>query len=239
MSYRSKRASFLGLTAAGLGLMLFTAQSLWADNETINQAENGAESQVARSPIIPNAGFDELHVNAGADFTRYRTVLIEDASIEFIPRWVNEHRSSVSNRDIARIKKTTADDLKAELAEKLSADDRYQIVEKAEIDTLLIKPAIVDLNVAAPGSGQNVKLVDSAGYATLSLEMVDAYSNQRIVKLLDRKDAKGSSGREYFMANRASNAREFKLMMAAWAERVRSQLDLLNAPRREEKLSTD
>ncbi|WP_111642833.1 DUF3313 family protein [Marinimicrobium alkaliphilum] len=227
MSYQSKWVKCIGSAVAGLALAL-SAQSLVADN--------GAGDSAAEDPAIPNAGFDELHVNIGADFTRYQTVLIEDPSISFIPRWANTHRNVVNRREIARLERGIADDLKAELVEKLSADGRYRIVEEAEVDTLVIRPEIIDLNVAAPGS-RNVQLVDSAGYATLSLEMVDAFSDLPALRILDWKRAQGFSGRDYFMASRANNAREFRLMMAAWAERVRLQLDLLSASEQEEALT--
>jgi hypothetical protein len=229
MSYPSKQKKSLGIAVICIALML-SVHSLRADDGAIVQDESDVANANLQQPAIRNAGFDELHVNTATDFSRYRTVLIEDAPVSFVTRWANVHRNVVSNRDIARLRKEMADVLKEELTEKLSADGRYRIVEEAEVDTLLIKPEIIDLNVAAPGSGQHTKLVDSAGYATLSLEMVDAFSGLPAVQLLDRKEARGS-GREYFMGNRSNNAREFRRMMAGWAERVRSQLDLLDVPR--------
>jgi|GEM_PF-6090978 len=220
MRHYSKRTALLRSAVTAL-LIILSMPTLPADAPAKDFVEQHRE--------VPNAGFDELHVNLGADFARYRTVLIEEAPVSFVPRWVNVHRNAVSNRDIVRLRNHTADDLKAELIEKLTADGRYRIVETAELDTLLIRPEIINLNVASPGSGQHARLVDSPGYATLSLEMVDAFSGQTIVRLVDRRQARGPSGREYFLANPATNAREFRMMMAVWSERVRVQLDLLSA----------
>ena len=102
--------------------------------------------------------------------------------------------------------------------------------ERAE-DVLIVKPAIIDLDVNAPdimSAGRTTTYARSAGSMTLYLELYDSETDDLLAKALDPKADRDSGFMQWQTgpANRAAAKR----MMKPWAEALRKGLDKAREP---------
>jgi len=95
-------------------------------------------------------------------------------------------------------------------------------------DVLVIRPAIVDLDVEAPftGSAGSYSFTASAGSATLTLDLFDSVSGAVLAQAADRQVARHQQGALNFQrATRVSNRLDAERVLASWAEILRERLD--------------
>ena len=97
--------------------------------------------------------------------------------------------------------------------------------ERAE-DVLIVRPAIIDLNINAPdvmSSGMSQTYTTTAGSMTLYLELYDSETDDLLAKALDPKHDRDSGYMQWqtSVSNRAAARR----MMKPWAEALRKGLD--------------
>jgi hypothetical protein len=99
-------------------------------------------------------------------------------------------------------------------------------------NTLLIRPAIVNLDVAAPDlrTAENIKTYSSeAGQATLFLELYDGVSGEILARAVNASAAGDDS--YYQWATRVSNRADAKRMIRKWAKALRKKYDEAHMPK--------
>jgi hypothetical protein len=87
--------------------------------------------------------------------------------------------------------------------------DGLEVVDVSDYDVLLLRPAIVDLDITAPdtnSAGRSRTFVASAGAATVYIELFDSVSGSRIGRAADRRAA--SSSGTVSWSSRAMNRSE-------------------------------
>ena len=93
-------------------------------------------------------------------------------------------------------------------------------------DVLLVKPAIVDLDIFAPdiqNATRTKTYSESAGEMTLNLELFDSITNDKIAKATDRKR---DNMRGYLQwRTKVSNRADARRMISGWAKALRETLD--------------
>lgn len=209
-----------GFTAMALVLCLTGMQPLFAQ-------ENGGASAGLRR--IESSSLDELYVKPGVDFSRYDKIAIDNVPVSFSPYWHREHRDILTGRDVQRIQDTMARLLREAFMKEFAKDGGYRLVDADEVDatTLFFSPSIVRLNLYAPDTnapGIRESYVTTAGHATLSLDVYDGASGELLMHVQDYRFANGFGPDIFFRATRASNAREMRLMMSIWADRVHDHI---------------
>ena len=140
----------------------------------------------------------------------------------------DQNRSSafrVRNSDMKRIQDDVATLFREVFAQEL-ADAGYELVEEIDADVLIVKPAIVDLDVVAPDiqtSSRSMSFSEQGGEMTLKLELLDSVTNDKIAEATDRK----KDYRQGYVEWRTSvnNRALAKRMMTSWAKTLRSALD--------------
>ena len=126
-----------------------------------------------------------------------------------------------------RIRADVASLFKDVFTEVLEADDGYEVVDGANEDVLLLRPAIIDLDVTAPDTrtaGRSTTFTASAGAATIYIELFDSLSGQIIGRAVDRQNARRAGGTVSW-SNSVTNSQEARRMMRGWANQLRSFLD--------------
>ena len=94
-------------------------------------------------------------------------------------------------------------------------------------DVLILRPAIVDLDVTAPDisrAGRSRSYVASAGAATLFIEMFDALTGDLLGRAVDRRAAR-STGSIAIRANRVTNLADARREFRRWADMLIEFLD--------------
>jgi hypothetical protein len=184
-----------------------------------------SNSKVARAYLDPNA-----------DFSVYEKIMILDCHVAFRKNWQRDQRRSgagraVRNEQVEKIKAGVARLFREVFSEKLAQDGGYAIVDTAGEDVLLVRPAILDLDINAPddrGADRSTVYTSTSGAATLLIELYDSETGDILARAADRKTARSPSGQMTWTttATSRSNARR---VLGRWADLLRERLDEFHA----------
>ena len=102
----------------------------------------------------------------------------------------------------------------------------YELVTERAEDVLLIKPAIINLDIIAPDTmpaDNSRSYTESAGEMTLYLELYDSLSDDLIAKAMDRKIDRQTG---YFRwQNNVTNRAAANRILQVWANVLKEGLD--------------
>lgn len=179
--------------------------------------------------LVPNTK-DIAYVWAepGADLSQYKRVYLVEPYVAFKKNWQREqNRGSirVSSRDMERIKVDVKRLFMEVFSDELESGGYILANERAE-DVLIVKPAIVDLNVHAPDVRTSVRtesFTRSAGSMTLYMELYDSETDDLIAKAVDPTADRDSGFMQWQTG--PSNRAAGKRMMKPWATALRNGLD--------------
>lgn len=181
--------------------------------------------------LLPDTEVAMVYLKPDVDFTGYKRIMILDAYVAFRKGWASDQRRTsvqkVTNRDIERMKRDVADLFREVFVEELGAEGGYPVVEGAEDDVLLLRPAIIDLDVTAPDldtASRSYNYSASAGGATLFLEVYDSVSGEILARALDRKVV-NSPGHVMRWTNKSTNRAAARKVLSGWASLLRTRLD--------------
>lgn len=172
---------------------------------------------------VENARVASAYIDPEADFSVFRRVAILEPVVAFRSNWqrdVNRSRArSINNRDMQRMKDDMASMFRSVFTERLEAAG-FDIVNTPDYDVLVLRPAIVDLDVTAPDpqqAGRSRTYSASGGAATLYLQMIDSVSGDVIGRAIDRSVAR-SVGGQLSWTNRMTNRNDARRAMGSWAD---------------------
>jgi hypothetical protein len=226
---RASRHSYLGLLAS-------LCVSLIAAPAAAGAGEPAPEVSKDGLHLVKQTSQRLVYVKPGATFSQYNRVAILDCYVEFQKDWQREYNSEatglnnrVTDSDIQRMKDAIAKEFRRVFTDVLQKNGGYQVVDTAAPDVLVLRPAIINVQVTAPDlmtAGMQQTVVRSAGQATLYLEVWDSASNTLLGRVLDAQADKTPYAR---VANRVTNAQAADLILTAWAEDLRQHLDAARA----------
>jgi len=103
---------------------------------------------------VEGASVHMAYIDPNADFSAFKRVMILDPYVSFRANWQrdqNRNRTQrVSARDMERIRVDVAALFRDVFTEVLQADNGFEVVNDPDFDVLLLRPAIIDLDVTAP-----------------------------------------------------------------------------------------
>jgi len=164
----------------------------------------------------------------GANLSQYDRVYLVEPYVAFKKNWKrDQNRGSlrVSSSDMERIKKNVSELFMEVFTAELEKGG-YTLANVRAEDVLIVKPAIIDLDVNAPDvrtAGRASTFTTSAGSMTLYLELYDSETDDLLAKALDVKAERDSGYMEW--QTRVANYAAAKRMMQPWAEALRKGLD--------------
>jgi hypothetical protein len=170
-----------------------------------------------------------VYVRPGVDFSRYRRVAILECPVAFRKDWEKDHRRGadrVSAEEMEQIKAGLSAEFLRIFTEELRKDGGYAVATGAADDVLVLRPAIVDLDVTAPdtlSAGRSYTLSESAGAMTLYLELFDSVSGQILARAVDREADRGGGSIQW--QNRVTNRADADRILRRWARALRAALD--------------
>ena len=181
--------------------------------------------------LVPETKIMAAWVKPGANFSGYDKVMITEAPVSLVKGWAaNHNRTSVNrvtDRDVQRIQDETSKIFREAFTKELSVDGAFEVVDTPGDDVLLLKPAIVDLDVTAPetrGTGMSYSFASSAGAATLYLELFDSLSGDILARAVDRQTAQQPAG-QMRISTSASNRAQAERIFGDWAALLRDGLE--------------
>lgn len=173
-----------------------------------------------------------VYAEPGANLAQYNRVYITEPQVAFKKNWKRNQNSGtvglsskVSTSDMDRIKKNVAELFMEVFKEELAAGG-YELAHERAEDVLLVKPAIIDLDVNAPdlrNAGRDRTYAESSGSMTLYIELYDSETGDLLAKALDPTADRDRAFMQLQTgpANRAAGRR----MMKPWAEGLVEGLD--------------
>ena len=169
-----------------------------------------------------------VYAEPGADLSQYDRVYLVEPYVAFKKNWQRDQ-----NRGVIKVKTSDMDRIKVNVKELFMevfteelVKGGYELANERAENVLIVKPAIIDLNVNAPDirtSGRSNTYTDSAGSMTLYIELYDSETDDLLAKALDPTADRQAGFMQWQTgpANRAAGKR----MMRPWAEALRKGLD--------------
>jgi len=169
----------------------------------------------------------------GEDFSQYHRVGLLECFVGFKKHWRMNH-PGVDTHDIERIKKSLAEEFKKVFSEELEKNG-YKIATSPADDVLLVRPAIIDLDIAAPDTNtmddvDSVTFTASAGNMTLYVELYDSVSNEILARAVDRRAARHIGDVEE--TSISSNLADAQRLLKHWADLLVEKLDEYHGKKR-------
>ena len=173
-----------------------------------------------------------MYWREGATLDQYSRIRLESCFVAFRKNWARdqnrENRSldgRVSDRDVLRIKSELAEEFGSVFRKELSEDGGFELVDEVTNDVLVLRPAIVNLDVTAPDlrtASRTSSFVESAGEMTLILEFYDGVTGDIIGRAIDYREDRRSGFAQ--RANSATNRAAADRILKNWAGSLRESL---------------
>lgn len=172
-----------------------------------------------------------VYAMPGATLDPYTRIMLIDCYVAFEKDWqrdfnrdVRELDRRIGSRDMERITTALADEFRSVFSDELTQAGHAVVDEPGE-DVLVIRPAIVNLDVTAPDVADDPfsrTVIQSAGEMTLFLELYDSTTNAIIARVIDAQAS--DRGGVAFEANRVNNRAEADRIIRAWARELEGHL---------------
>lgn len=205
-----------------LACLLTISSQLAAQDVASNTTIDGLE-------LIEDTKLALVYAQPGIDLSQYNRIYLEDVYIAFKKNWKRDqnrsHPNKVNSDDILRMKSELAELFLAVFSKTL-LDGGYELVSERAEDVLLIKPAIINLDVFAPDTMSANRMhsyAESAGEMTLYMELYDSVTGDLIAKALDRKLDRRTGFFQW--QTQVSNRAAANRILQVWANVLKEGLD--------------
>ncbi|WP_114327372.1 DUF3313 family protein [Candidatus Colwellia aromaticivorans] len=222
-----KKSKVIKLSIIAVSLML--AVGCQSTTEAPQVSQDGMQLKVNKRSTI-------AYKKEGVNFSEYNKVLILPSQVAFKKNWQRDYNRSqsssarIKDKDVLRIKEGVAKLFDDVFKEEFGKIGDNPLVEKVEAGTLVIKPAIINLDVNAPdvqSAGRVTTYVNEAGKATLFLELYDGVSGEILARIIDSEVVGDNMSAQW--ANRVSNTADAKRTFRKWAKALRVKYDQAQA----------
>ncbi len=207
-------------------LLLAMAATAMAKDDLPDRTEDGLDR-------IESKRVDAVYWQEGATLAPYTKIMLLECAVSFRKDWMRDYNresgrsmsSRVDSGDMERIKKDLSVEFNEEFA-KVLVEGGYTVVEAPGHDVLLLRPAIVNLEVTAPdlkSASMSRSYTASAGQMTLYMELYDSATSAKIGQVLDRETARDSGRMQ--MSSSVTNRAEAGRMLRKWSSLLVAALD--------------
>jgi hypothetical protein len=182
--------------------------------------------------LVPDGKLALVYADPEADLSYYNKVYLVEASVAFKKNWARDQRRGsassirVSSSDMEKIKTRLAEEFHTVFKTELE-EHGYELTDIADHDVMIVRPAIINLDVNAPdipSAGRSTSFTSSAGEMTLYIELIDSVTGDIFAKALDRR-ADNSAGGYYTWSNSVTNRAAAQRILKGWATILRKALD--------------
>ena len=175
--------------------------------------------------LMEGSKLNTVYVRPGATLDQYTKVVLFDAYVAFRKNWDRDYNRNLMPgatrarpEDMEKIKTSLAGEFKTVFTEELQDKRGYEIVETAGYDVLVVKPAIINLDVTVPqlkNTSMDRNVVTSAGSMTLWMELYDSVTGEIIARVIDPA-VDNRSGFAY-RVSLSSNRNAARKILREWA----------------------
>jgi len=180
--------------------------------------------------LVPKTKVYAAYTKPGATFDQFTKVKILDCYVEFVKNWQKDYNlhevglsGRVSDKDAEKIKQKLAAEFNKVFVEELGKKG-HDVVQDVGPDVLLLRPALINVDVAAPdtmSASMSRTFVRSAGSMTLYLELYDSSTSTLLARVIDPQADRDGFAKE---ATRMSNRVAADRILREWATLLSTHL---------------
>lgn len=210
------------LTMAAIGLMAVALPAV-AKDKLPEVSSDGLN-------LVPKTKVYAAYTKPGATFDQFTKVKILDCYVEFVKNWQKDYNLNevglsgrVSDKDAEKIKQRLAEEFNNVFVKELNKKG-HEVVEEVGPDVLLLRPALINVDVAAPdtmSASMSRTFVRSAGSMTLYLELYDSSTSTLLARVIDPQADRGGIAQA---ANRMTNRVAADRILREWADLLATHL---------------
>ena len=191
--------------------------------------EDGSELEIEGLQLVEDSNLALVYAQPDIDWGQYSKIYMDEPFVDFKENWQRDqnrdHPGWITDADMSKIKIELSSLFMGVFTETL-LEGGYELVLETGEDVLLIRPAIIGLDVVAPdrnSTGLSRTYSESAGEMTLYLELYDSVSGEMLAKALDRKVDRQTGYFEW--QNRVTNRAAANRILRVWANVLKEGLD--------------
>jgi len=141
--------------------------------------------------LVKNTEFALVYVKPGASLKPYSKFAILDCYVSFKPNWREDMQTDydipITDDQIKQIETEVAAEFKKVFTAQLEQGG-FQLTNEVGPGVLVLRPAVINLTVAAPTDMANPGMqtfATSAGQMTMVLELFDSQTDQLLARVVD------------------------------------------------------
>lgn len=216
----------LGLAVLAMGMLAGCASTPNEDLPTVT--DEGLH-------LVKGTKSSALYVLPDADLAQYNRFAIAEVRVAFKDDWLKEQNATrrahrVTQKDADEIKSAVSEQFEKIFTEELQKGG-YKVVnlegvDNSEQDLLLLRPAIINLDVTAPDTmtaGRSRTFTASAGSMTLLMGFHDAVSGSLLARVVDAEAARDTGYMQ--ISNSVTNMSEANRIFRKWAKILVTKTD--------------
>jgi uncharacterized protein DUF3313 len=240
------KTSWLVGTCAALALVSACNTTMPASSGAASAGSAGSAGTIgpgAAQKVLPNGlhlvsqtSTRLLYVRPGVNFSKYTKVQILPCFVSMKPRWQEDYNQTVStlgdmvtDADVQTIKNVLAAQFKQVFTTELTQAG-YPVVDTSAPDVLLLRPALLDVQVTQPDTASSSftdATVSSAGSAKLYLELWDPVSKTILARVIDAQADVSNIGVQG--SNFVTNREAADAILKKWADNLVKHLEAAKA----------
>jgi len=191
---------------------------------------------------LPEVSHDGLHLQKGskvaavykaegADLSQYKEVALLEAYVAFKKNWKRDYNRNevgldgrINDREMKKIRDEVAKEFNKVFTEVLSKEGGHKMVTEGAEGVLIIRPAIINLEVTSPDlmtAGMSRTASGSAGQLTLYMELLDGKTGALIYRVIDPEAAGNDM---WQIRNEVTNRADMDRVLKRWANLLNDQL---------------
>ena len=180
--------------------------------------------------LQPNTKLSAVYLAPGASLAKYDKYALVDCFVEFKKGYMDEQNEevpfSVSKQWMDQTTAELAVEFKKQFTKVMSQKGGFQQSTMTGPDVMVLRPAIVNLDITAPDTMQPgvTSFVTSPGSMTLYLEVYDSMSNKLIARIYDAAGGEEDGGGVSW-ATGPSNLQAADYVIDLWANMIRRGLE--------------
>ena len=216
-------------------LALILLSSIFIVSGCSSTSGNAPEFSEDGLKLVKSSRNTAVYKKEGVDLSQFSRIVIAESTAAFKENWQRDYNRNqrvmsarITDAEIQKAQTDVAlmmDELFKEEFRKLEGfDEEGNIVE----GTLLLRPSIINLSVNAPdkqAATRSRTFTDSAGEATLFLEVYDAKNAKLLGRVIDRKEDRGTGF--YTWTTSVSNRADVRRAIRSWATQLREHFESL------------
>jgi hypothetical protein len=177
---------------------------------------------------VPSRAEGGVYRRLDVDFTRYKRLMIEPLTVEFLKGWRKQH-PDVSDSEVRRIQAETTKNFLEVFTGILIDEGPFELAEVREADVLVVVPRMLDLKIPAPETEFD------AGFSSHSPRLISMQMTGELrdgvngdvllrVNMIDSEDR--FKVNHSIASNRVTNAHEIRGSLERWSRLVREAIDV-------------